>query len=262
MKDHKFLKNIPTWCISLNGKGDSRFKNARKTILDMGFSEPRRFDAIPGQKLSDKVIKTLLSPRAYNELKYGRHTHQAISGKGSIGCYLSHVKLWEQCIKNNEMIAVFEDDINVYPDAHKHLENAWKYLKTSNMLRMWNIFRIAYLYIPQMHREGKRIHENIIKDNYCPGLQGYLLSPQGARELLNGAFPINEHVDYYVNDHLATLADTGHYFLSPEIYKDLGHKSHVGHNDMCLYNMLDFEFIVWILVGIIVILWFVIMSKF
>ena len=41
--------------------------------------------------------------------------------KGSIGCAISHFRLWQQCIEKNEPILVFEDDAAVRNDFNEAL---------------------------------------------------------------------------------------------------------------------------------------------
>ena len=49
-------------------------------------------------------------------MKNGRYVHEALSGVGSVGCYMAHYNLWKLCVEQNKEIAVFEDDFELLDD--------------------------------------------------------------------------------------------------------------------------------------------------
>ena len=88
-------------------------------VSDMKNNLLIKFDAIDGSKLDiDNVPLTELAKAELNQLEStGFRTKHYQLTKGAIGCYLSHVKIWENILKNNyEYALIFEDDAKVPPN--------------------------------------------------------------------------------------------------------------------------------------------------
>ena len=94
-------------------------KNANKANVNV-----KRFDAIYGKEL-DKDDSDIQ--------KYFIKDHKL--NPGQIGCALSHIKIWEEAVKNNyNNIIVFEDDAIIpenfwdkFKEAYNELPNDWDY---------------------------------------------------------------------------------------------------------------------------------------
>jgi GR25 family glycosyltransferase involved in LPS biosynthesis len=77
-----------------------------------------RFDAIYGKELESNHPDIL---------KYFVNNHKLIDGQ--IGCALSHIKIWQDAIKNNyENIIIFEDDAIIPEDFWRKFNNAYNEL--------------------------------------------------------------------------------------------------------------------------------------
>jgi glycosyl transferase family 25 len=115
---------------------------------------------------------------------------------GALGCYMSHVGLWEYCVKLNKPIIILEDDIKIVgkvDDFYKNINNFVKYVPED-----WDIIYLAY----HNRKNNDVIDVNI---NVCKmkgginGTHGYIIKPHAAQVLLNGARPIKMQVDKYMN---------------------------------------------------------------
>lgn len=137
-------------------------------------------DAIDGSTLSEKLFESL------------RYTYLRPLSRGEVGCFLSHKRLWEECLSSNEPIIILEDDAILSPafmDA------------VSQLTPLTGIDRINLEgYYPQKKTFGKSMLQ---LDNFSlteiyqerAGAAAYMLWPSGAEKLLN----------FYHNK--ATLAD-------------------------------------------------------
>ncbi len=130
--------------------------------------------------------------------------------KGSIGCTVSHFRLWQQCIEKDEPILVFEDDAAVRNDFNEAFPKLlaglgrWEYLtfgyNSDSILdiEIANGMNSALAFTPQYPGD------NTLKDfvratkpasayrlNNCFGTCGYAISPEGAKRLSKFCFPMN-----------------------------------------------------------------------
>jgi GR25 family glycosyltransferase involved in LPS biosynthesis len=130
--------------------------------------------------------------------------------KGSIGCAVSHYRLWQQAVEINEPILVFEDDAavrddfnGIYPALLAALES-WDYFtfgyNTDSILDIeWaRGMTSAIAFAPRQPSPANQ--QDFVKStppvaayrlNNCFGTCGYAISPSGARRLLKHCFPMN-----------------------------------------------------------------------
>lgn len=82
-----------------------------------------RFDAVDGASLD---IRAMTTDRAYREIRDAettgfRRKHYQLS-RGGVGCYVSHVKVWESVLKGDKEAAlIFEDDTTIHRDTRRIL---------------------------------------------------------------------------------------------------------------------------------------------
>lgn len=158
-----------------------------------------QFEACDGAGLSEDEIGALKI--AVPGLKFTR---------GSIGCAVSHQRIWQQVAEAHEPILVFEDDAairndfnEVYPRLLASLES-WDYLtfgyNTDSILDI-EIARgmtSAVAFTPK--QPTKQNQQDFVRSttpvsayrlNNCFGTCGYAISPAGAKKLLKHCFPMN-----------------------------------------------------------------------
>ena len=164
-----------------------------------------RFDAISGSTL-DIQNDTRISLRTKRNIKEStRREHEDINTVGGIGCYLSHVELWKKVADGSEPFAIiFEDDTELPDDFLPVFE---KCFNDKNLLpEMPDVWTFSYgwpfyydtrgLKYPQDRTENQRGPWIF---NTCPGgLNGYFITKEGAKKLVETAFPIDMHVDLYI----------------------------------------------------------------
>jgi glycosyl transferase family 25 len=96
---------------------------------------------------------------------------------GVKGCFYSHYRLWKKCVELNETIIIFEDDVNI----HRELIP----VKFDDLLVITLGARKSekykqYLYDPNGEPKAEYYHNSSM-----PGTTGYLITPQGAKKLLD-----------------------------------------------------------------------------
>lgn len=193
----KFSEKIfdEIYLINLKRRPD-RLKNFLKHYndSDIGKYSLVKFDAIDGSKLDVESVP--LSELAQAELQQletigFRNKHYQLT-KGAIGCYLSHVKVWEHILKNNHSIAlVFEDDAKV---PSNFLKQTKKYIK--NVPNNWDIILLGYLCNKCLeYKEYNKVERFML--THC-----YLIKKETILKILktNSLFPITQQIDSYMSE--------------------------------------------------------------
>ena len=123
--------------------------------------------------------------------------------KGVIGCALTHIRLWEQLLKdpNNDYYLILEDDCIFRQDFKKQIENLQEEMKKQECLFL------GYHMFSQKREEYKQLYNNdndqleikeLDKDLYIGGYFCYSINKVGALKLIqyikeNG---VNHGIDY------------------------------------------------------------------
>ena len=200
-------KTVHFYCINLKYRTDRWnafseqpvIQNIRKNYVF------ERFDAIAGSTI-DIPNDNRISMRTKRNIKdLSRRDHEDLNTAGGVGCYLSHVEIWKRVVTNPEPYAiVFEDDASIPPNF---LEVFTDEFEKINLLPtkpdMW-AFSYAWNFYYNVkgrtlpHNQPENIRNNWVL-NSCPGgTGGYFITKEGAKKLLNDAFPIDMHVDFYI----------------------------------------------------------------
>lgn len=162
---------------------------------------PQRQPAVYGTDLNLKQLmdEHVIDSSIVHHMKHGRTIHSQINTMGAIGCYLSHVNVWNRLLSDelHDMYMVFEDDCDT-PTVP--IEEINRYVNETIQLHPeWDLIYIGYL-----RDYGTTRHEEVgcnqlrIADSVF-GAHAYLLNKKGARKCLAHAFPIVFHVDWFLS---------------------------------------------------------------
>jgi GR25 family glycosyltransferase involved in LPS biosynthesis len=134
-----------------------------------------------------------------------RRDHEDLNTAGGVGCYLSHVEVWRKIASNDEPFGIiFEDDTRLPDDFVPILKLC---MRDFNLLpEMPDVWSFSYGWDFFYKTKGKDLPQDLPENhrgpwiyNTCPGgLNGYMLTKEGARKLLESAFPLDMHVDLYI----------------------------------------------------------------
>ncbi|PWV71484.1 glycosyltransferase family 25 protein [Halomonas sp. A11-A] len=181
----------PIYIISLPNSKRRENIHAEFKKMDVKF---QFWDGISGKDLSDEELSEIDTDYTQKEWGHGL-------GKGEIGCALSHIRMYEHMIEKGIGSAIILED-----DA-KPLEN-FKEVLTALMKKIPKRSEIVYLYhgkakswpikrtlangykLARYRHPSKRSKRTII------GAVGYWLSLDGAKKLVENAYPIRQPADY------------------------------------------------------------------
>jgi glycosyl transferase family 25 len=149
---------------------DSMTQQAAKLGLEF-----QQFEATVGKALNEQELTQWYNPHA-NLKKYHRNMTP-----GEIGCYVSHMRIWEKMVAENiNFCLVLEDDIIID-------EQLTDIIATFQTLKEWDMIK---LHDNRQHSfyEKEVLADYLTVGNYLQvpnGTQGYILSLAGAKKLLN-----------------------------------------------------------------------------
>jgi glycosyl transferase family 25 len=128
-------------------------------------------------------------------IKQGKAAYGCRLNRGQLGCYDSHVRVWEYIVKQNlQTTLILEDDANIrYTHAtYKSIRDGLDEAKQLNI--QWDLFYLG--------RSRLDIHtkysSKLVKPKGCCGLFAYVLTLKGAKLLLEHSKPYRIPVDVLV----------------------------------------------------------------
>jgi glycosyl transferase family 25 len=154
-------------------------------FLDLGL-DIQRFNAVQVTReralevVDENEHAALLDP-------WPRTSDQQLKGLGAVGCYLSHVRVWQEFLESDATTAlIMEDDVD--PKHALTLRLLLWELQHDPKIDNWDVGLLGW-----------------VGTTYDPykgfiGAHAYLLTRKAAKELLKDAFPLRMQVDYYLNE--------------------------------------------------------------
>lgn len=204
------MNTPPIFVISLKNSPRRAVISRHLASLELEFEF---FDAIYGKALSENELAKIdydFYPRNYNARKP--------LTLGEIGCAMSHIKLYEHMIANNIQEAIiFEDD--VFLNFH------FKLIFKTALEKVSKNKEIIFLYhgkakilpftksLPERYKLAKYMRPSKNSKRSIISTAAYYLTNQGARKLLNHAYPIRMPADFLTG--LIQLTNINAYGIEP-----------------------------------------------
>lgn len=175
-----------SYLINLDRRKD-RLENFMKNVKEKGlvFENLERFSAIDAKTLDDQYINSIIDISARKGAFGKREYHEELNGKGSVGCYLSHITLWRRCLDLGQPILIMEDDINFVENFMDKLR------KISDFLPKKGLTLFNY----QFNTNPDKENEYIFKVKHFFGLGFYTITPDFVKKIMDFLFPIKYQID-------------------------------------------------------------------
>jgi glycosyl transferase family 25 len=131
-------------------------------------------------------------PPSYQKTKVKRLQGYELT-PGEVGCYLSHIQAWQDCVDKQKITLVFEDDFLI----SLRFETVLKDLLTIS--QEWDLVRLSGIYETEDRLLTTRDSFNLVQNLGEPcGTASYILNPNAAKILLENTADIYEPVDHYL----------------------------------------------------------------
>lgn len=211
------MRNVSVFAISLASQ-PSMGKHILERLRRAGFRNAELIYAVDGAKAYKNDIQ-LLSDLARRTLRTQPSDGKYLKTKGAIGCYLSHLHVWNLIVERGLSEAIIVEDDIVF--THQGRDPPAKFITA--LTKQWNQVRDAsaspqadalwFSYVkppdskdqvpislfPKGHKKTiAHVPQVKLARGLFWGTQGYILSAKGAAQLQAHALPIEYQVDAYV----------------------------------------------------------------
>lgn len=156
-----------------------------------------RYTAVIGKYLDIRLIPdTIITKNAKNDILLKKQKTYGVSlTYGSLACALSHYFLYTDCSQSDKPYLIFEDDVILSDEFDIYLYNILMEITNTN----YDILYLGYNEIPGFNK--KAISKHLAKPTgLITGMYAYIVTPQGAKKLLNTIFPLNKQIDSSISD--------------------------------------------------------------
>jgi len=127
-----------------------------------------------------KIENRKIHPTAYDGAVIDDNYIRLVDRPGVKGCFYSHYRLWQHCVRINEPIFIFEDDVKFYRNYVP--VNGWDDVLVLCMGFDW---KISFPYLKYLESpNGEPVAVQYLGD-CIPGTPGYAITPTGATKLIN-----------------------------------------------------------------------------
>jgi GR25 family glycosyltransferase involved in LPS biosynthesis/glycosyltransferase involved in cell wall biosynthesis len=224
-------ENYSIIVINLERRPD-RWENFVKHADKIGLKNYKRFDATDGKKLviDEETSKIFHIKEGFVGKRWKNLTHNYYAG--TLGCALSHLRIWKEvCVEDKDYI-VFEDDVILDDDFVQKWNDIYENIK--NDLR-WDILFFGIYddeYGESLYGD-KFVHPNIMKFSpimrlHGGGTFGYVIRPKGAKKFIElvDKLGIQQPIDHFMIDHFDSLC----------VYKTVPHLAKAFGTDTDIQN--------------------------
>lgn len=184
---HTISQSVGAYIINLD-RSQERYDSVKPIVNDLGFPV-ERISAVDGSTLSEKDLKKIVDFETYKIF------FKQPPKKGTIGCSLSHIKVWETFLKSNfEYAIIFEDDVRFDP---LKLQGVINELIAHHELWDINNFELHHRGLPmtiQTLNNDQKLVRYLLPVTHTGA---YMINRKAAMRLLEKALPIKMPVDHY-----------------------------------------------------------------
>jgi len=226
--------DLPSYCINLDKRTDRWSKFSQQPAVKE-MTNLKRFSAIDGSKINIFDNEKISTKTVYNITNKTRRSHTEIDAVGAIGATMSHATVWKQFLETtHEYCIVFEDDVIVPLGFKEMIAKASQSLHDlKEEFHVWLIHYGVFVnnkYVP--------VQGDWVTPTKFFGMGCYIISRKGAEKLLQQVYPIEMHIDAYIQ----TKANIGDILLV--IYKGVyipirNSKSNIQHGKCEICNVPD-----------------------
>jgi glycosyl transferase, family 25 len=186
------------------------------------------FKAVDGSKLENiGDMRSILGEGAHNWTR------------GSVGCAMSHLALWKECVSRKRKFVIFEDDAYLRYDFSSQLQGLFERYKDWDLILLgYNTNTIIELGIsPGINFAGQfsvpfpnSVHLNefvrvtdpvaLLRLKIAFGLCGYVVTPKGAKLLIEKCLPLDTRAIYIPPESRSIYAN-GIDVMMVSVYSDM-----------------------------------------
>ena len=190
-KRGKNLYDLPTYVINMNERPD-RWKRFQEHNANTSFTNIERFAAINGKRLDYKKDPRISIKTRMNISRNYRRSHYEIATLGAIGSSLSHISVWKKFVASGAPIClVLEDDVVLSEIQIHKVNEILPNLPSDCGVWILGCYFPNLIIEPLGRSKWSRVHQ-------YTAAHAYVLRREAAKKLIEEAFPIEMHIEYYM----------------------------------------------------------------
>jgi GR25 family glycosyltransferase involved in LPS biosynthesis len=162
--------------LSLKNSIDRR-NNINKNIKKFKF-----FDAIDGKNIDKNILKKYKNRIDYTKLN-----------SGQIGCFISHLLIWDSIKNKNTPTIILEDDSKILNYSFEINDSIFKNIENYDIIFLGHCGE----------SKGKYLEDNIYESVYPRCTHGYIVSKKGVNKLID-LFE-NEKIDFPIDEKIGNI---------------------------------------------------------
>lgn len=193
------MEKIPIYCINLDRRKD-RWDIMQAQLGFKEFPHIERFSAVEGKDVDVMNDSRISMVAKRNILLKTRRAHEEISTKGAIGCYLSHVGVWERFMKHSSApyMVVMEDDVALPAGSYKKLAD---FVAVSSLLAEPTHWDLCILAPSRSLSERGEVMSDptlVRLERFCLTVC-YMISRRGIERMMSCVFPLEVQIDGFMS---------------------------------------------------------------
>lgn len=175
-------------------------RNDRLNFIYNNYNLNKQFkiiEAIDGNEINLIELKKtkIIDEETIQQINNERISHYQLTNTGSIGCYLSHYKIWyEFSLNNDNIILIFEDDTTFNKITLREINKRLKLIPKN-----WDIYLLSN---PDFCYHKIKINKNLFKVKRFFLTNAYIINKKGVNKILKSRtiFPIQQQIDSYLSE--------------------------------------------------------------
>jgi GR25 family glycosyltransferase involved in LPS biosynthesis len=189
-------------------KNKAKWDDILKTIKSNGFPNCVIFEAVNGAEYTSQNLENMVGiwERYILKNNMDRTNHEQFNKLGALGCYLSHVSIWQDAKSNGyKNILIFEDDISFQNNFIEEFKKRIEYIPKD--------YDIFFLDVMKSYKSVKiNKYFNKIESLFF-GTHSYSITKKAIDIMLKTVYPIEVQIDSYMS-YAGNLANLSLYYTS------------------------------------------------
>lgn len=173
------------------------------------------FNAVDGREEKHQFFDN------YNNSKRLKRKGYSLS-PGEMGCFTSHYLLWEKCVELNQPIVILEDDVVVHDNFKEIINDIITESERYGLIRLVSSLSDDLIITSEIFSNFRIVGYK----KPVLGTQGYVISPESAKKLIEASKEWYEPVDDFIDNEWRHKA--GVYCALPSCITHIDEESDIG----------------------------------
>lgn len=193
------LDSLPIYCINLERRTD-RWDLVKAQPGFKEFKSIERYIGVDGSKIDIKEDSRVSFLTKRNILQNTRRSHEQLSTAGGVGCYLSHVTLWQKFLRDSSapIALILEDDIKLPIGTAHTLQTFFDKSPILADPTQWDFCILSPSKSYSIIGEPFHGSSDLFRIERFTCLAGYMITRRGVERVLPHLFPIESHIDGFL----------------------------------------------------------------